>query len=167
MRFMAQLGGLFTSVCGWIILIAAQVMVIDGVRSGTIVLGVVFLIDYITGMGASWKEWKQEKAAGEKGMPPYFLQSNKLRKSLLKATTYLLFVGMSWVAWYLFFDGKIHLPLSSKEVNVISITFGLCIAVECWSILENMKRIGFDLIGQISKTVKGFWRGYKEIKGDS
>lgn len=161
-KFFDHLIHMFTTVYGMIVLAACQIMAIAGVKFGLITLGVVFLIDYITGLAAYYKSWKAAPGAKE----PYFFQSRRARDSILKACTYFLFIGMSCVMWRMFFNGNINLPISDKQVNIIEIAFGICIAVECWSILENMKRLGFDLLARISKTFKGFWKSYKEIKNE-
>lgn len=74
---------------------------------------------------------------------------------------------MAAIMYKMFFDGSIHLPLSNREANIIEISFGICIAVECWSILENMKRLGFNLLGSITKAFKGFYGALKAVKGEN
>lgn len=159
-RFVEQIADLLGSLYGWILLVLCQVFMISGVKAGLIGLGVVFIIDYITGLVASWTEWKAAKVKRS----TYFLESKKFRKSLLKATTYFLFVGMSYLMWYLVFDGGVQLPVSNKEVNIITVAFGICIAIECWSILENMKRSGYDILGAFRTAFKGFLKTYNEVK---
>lgn len=149
---------LIGSVWGWLLLLACQFFAIDGVRLGLLFLLLFFIIDYVTGLGAAWRERGQNNASA-----PFFFESRKMRMSLLKACTYLMFILMSWMMWLLFFDGTVQLPVSTKEVNIIGITIGICIAIECWSILENCKRMGFDIIGGIATAFKGFWKSYKTI----
>lgn len=149
---------ILNSAAGWVLIVLSQFLAIDGVHVGLMMLVVVFLVDYATGLGASWAERHTRESSS-----PFFLQSKKMRDSLLKACTYLLFIFMSWVMWYLFFDGTVTLPISTKPINIISITIGVCIAVEMWSILENMKRMGFDLLGKIVRTFKTFWKTYNEV----
>lgn len=164
-RIIEQIVGLMSSFWGWMLIILGQLFMIEGVRAGLIGLGVVFMLDFITGLRASWIEHRRKKKTGQ--MAPYFLQSDKIRKSILKATSYFIFVGMSWLMWYLFFDGTMNLPMSTKDVNIITIAFGICITIECWSVLENLKRMGFDFLGRIGKAFKGFWTGYRDVNGES
>lgn len=159
-RMMERLIEMLTSVIGWIVIALCQFLVIEGVRPGLSILGIVVVIDYVFGTCASWRERKTSIALPA----PFFIESRKIRKSLLKAVVYMLFIFMSWVMWFLFFDAPVRLPVSTHDTNVISITIGICIAIEFWSILENAKRMGFDLIGRIVKTFKEFWKGYDEIK---
>lgn len=149
---------LIGSVWGWIMIVLCQFFSIEGVSFGLLFLFVFFIIDYVTGLGASWKERKNQLS-----VPPFFFESKKMRMSLLKACTYLLFIFMSWVMWFLFFDGTVHLPVSTKEINIIGITIGICIAIECWSILENMKRMGFDVLEKTMNLFKNLWKHYRTI----
>lgn len=155
-KMLERISELASSVYGWIVLVLCQFLAIDGVQTSLILLLIMFTIDYVTGLSAAWKEGKENDA-------PFFIESKKIRQSILKACTYLLFIFMSWMMWYLFFDGTVHLPVSTKEVNIISITIGICMAVEMWSVLENMKRLGFDLLAKVRKTFSGFWKAYKNI----
>lgn len=145
---------------GWLLMALSQVLAVAHVKAGIIALGVVFVFDFITGVAASYSIWREVKAQ----QSVYFLESRKMRNSLLKACTYLLFICMSWLVWYLFINGTVQLPMSDISVNIIEISIGICIAIECWSILENMKRLGFDLLAKISRVFKGFWKLFKIIK---
>lgn len=162
-KFWQHIQELFTSFWGIIIVGINLFLAPAGVKSGLIALGVVFMIDFFTGLSASYKEYRKDKSELS---APYFLQSKKLRHSILKACTYFVFIIMSWIMWRLFFNGEIPMPLSDKAINIIEAAFGLCIAVECWSIIENIKRLGFDLFGEILKAIKGFRSTGKELKGD-
>lgn len=163
-RFIESLGNVLSSFWGWLILIGCQLFMIEGVQAGSIGLLVVFLVDFATGLFVSHKFWKAKPLAER---PPYFIESGKIRRSMLKGITYLMFVAMSWLMWYLFFDGTTNLPMSSKEFNIISLAFGICIAIECWSVLENMKRLGYDILGGVGRAFKGFWKGYRDVNGES
>ncbi|MCZ2393048.1 MAG: phage holin family protein [Chitinophagales bacterium] len=166
LRLWEQFLSLLGSFWGWVLLILCELVMIPGVKVGLIGLGVVFVLDYITGLSAYWIEWRKDKVKNDIETP-YFFQSKKMRKSLVKAITYFLFVAMAWLMWFMFFDGTMRFPMSTREFNVINIAFGICIAIECWSILENMKRMGYDLIGAIGKAFKNFWKTYHVIKDDT
>lgn len=157
-KMLERISELASSVYGWIVLVLCQFLAIDGVQTGLILLLIMFTIDYVTGLSAAWKEGK-----GKENDSPFFIESKKIRQSILKACTYLLFIFMSWMMWYLFFDGTVHLPVSTKDVNIISITIGICMAVEMWSVLENMKRLGYDFISKIHNAFTGFWDAFKKI----
>lgn len=160
-KFFTHIWEMLSSAWGVILLLVSTLIQslfsIEGFKFSLMALGVVFLVDFITGCWASWKEFKGQKSWS-------FFESKKFRESIAKAGTYFIFIGMGWILWKLFFDAPIKLPFSTKGVNIIQIFFGICIAIESWSILENMKRLGFDLIGRISKTAEGFWQTIKKVK---
>lgn len=160
-KFFSHIIEMLSSGWGVLILVLSTafqaLFAIEGFKFSLICLGVLFICDFISGCWASWKEYEGAKSWS-------FFESKKFRESVTKACTYFLFVAMGWVMWKLFFDAPIPLPFSSKGVNVIQIFFGICIAIECWSILENMKRLGFDLIGRMTKTFKGIWKSINTLK---
>lgn len=167
-KFFHVVFAMLTSLAGLIILAIGQVLALPGVDFGWKALLAVYLIDFITGVAASYKEWKEKKASGVQDAAtasPYFFKSRSATHSLLKAITYILFIAMAWLMWKMFFDEGVQLPLSSHTVSIIQIAFGICIAIEGWSIIENMKRLGFDLIAKISNAFVGFWKAFRQIKG--
>lgn len=159
-RLIDKLILLMTNVKGVILLLLAQVLALQGVQTGFIALGIAFTFDFITGTAASWYENKKQN----KKPKIYFIESRKLRRTIIKATTYLIFIMMSGGFYFLFFDGTFGLPISTKTFTIIEITFGMCIAVECWSILENFKRLGFDIVGKITNMAKHFWKSFNAVK---
>lgn len=162
-KLLTKVGDLFSSFWGWLVFVVCQLFMIEGFRAGFVGLGVLFLLDFMSGIGASWVESKKEVLTSN---APYFIESKKIRGTLIKAVAYSLFIGMSYLMYVTFFNGTTGLPMSDKEFNIISICFGLCIAIECWSIIENVKRMGYDLIGALVKVFKGFWNTYEQIKRD-
>lgn len=90
------------------------------------------------------------------------ISSQKLRKSIIKAVGYTLFILLFWAVQEIFkiktwtFDSFSHM-----EWNLTLMAQAGCIASEIWSILfENLKKMGFDLISKIT----GISKTYKEIK---
>lgn len=166
---MSHLGGLYfkmtdllNSVIGWIVLAICQLFMVAGFKAGFIGLGILYCLDLITGIGASWVENKKDSNSASSA--PYFIESKKIRGTLIKAIVYSLFVLMSYILYITFFNGTTNLPMSDKEFNIVSITFALCMSVEVWSILENSKRMGYDIIGRLKKAFKEFWNVYDDVK---
>lgn len=163
-KFLTHVYELFTSVAGWISVtigtLVNYLFSIDGFKDNVVVFAIVFVVDFTTGCFASWKE------SCIKNKSWSFFSSRRFRDSINKGLTYLLFICMSYVVWILFHNEPIQLPLLTKKLNIIQIAFGICLAIEFWSILENMKRLGFDIIGKINATAKGFWKTTKSIKGE-
>lgn len=159
-KFISHIIEMCTSAWGIIILALSTLFQalfqIDGFQFSLVALGVLYVADFLTGCAASWKEANSIKSWT-------FFESKRFRESISKGVTYFVFIAMGWFLYKIFLDEPIPIPFSSKGVNVIQIFFGICIAIESWSILENMKRLGFDLIGKISTTFKGFWTAKKQI----
>jgi hypothetical protein len=155
-----------TTIKGWLLLATAQVVSMSGTGKGILALIIVFSLDFITGCWASWKEHRENPQP----IRAYFIESAKIRKSGVKACGYMLFVFLAWVLTILYFDSVVHLPYSKKDLTVVQIVIGVCIATEAWSNVENFKRLGFDLVGtitNISKTVWGLFRTIKNGKDES
>lgn len=149
-------------------------------------LFVVFIADFLTGITASYYENLQL----EKAKPSYqkiadssigirFLfklqffirniSSEKLRKSVVKAIGYALFIILSYIIQHLFkiktwsFDSFSHL-----EWSLTLLAQAICIAFEIWSILfENFKRMGLDFIEMFLNVFTKYKEIKKEIKEDS
>jgi len=132
----------------------------------------VFIIDFGTGIYASYIETKKEvdlvkgtinikvKIAILKDT----IKSEKLRKSAVKAIVYLLLIILSYGIEKI---ASIK-PFSFESISDASYTFstlaaGFCIAIELWSIfIENLPRAGFDIVKTFSKA----FTKAKEIKKD-
>lgn len=154
---------LLTSIWGWLVLAVCQIFMVTGFKAGFIGLGILYFLDLASGVGASWVESKKDQERIKSA--PYFIESKKIRGTLVKAIVYFLFVFASYILYVTFFNGTTGLPMSDKEFNIVSITFALCMSIEIWSILENSKRMGYDVIGKLRKTFKGFWKVVDDVKG--
>src|SRR5690606_240318 len=127
-----------------------------------IALIVVFHLDFITGCIASWIEHKKN---GDK-VQVYFFESAKMRLSVVKGVTYCLLIFFAYIFSVLFFDVPIKLAGSTKHFTAVELITGVCICIEVWSNIENLKRAGFDIVGKISGTAKSVWKVVREIKGN-
>lgn len=105
-----------------------------------VILVLVVIIDYITGM---WKAWNRGELSSRVGL-----------KGLFKKVGYIFVVAVSGVLDWLFISGLSQIGI---EVNV-SFYFGLIVTIwfiinECISILENLAVIGIPLPSFLVKIV--------------
>jgi len=119
-----------------------------------IVLVAAILFDFATGIWASYTEQRNNKAPTSKS--GWFIESAKLRSSVVKSVFYMLFILGSWAMECLFFDKKISFTgVSSQPFTIVEIVIGICIAIEMYSTLfENMKRAGYDIVAKVRKITK-------------
>lgn len=132
----------------------------------------VFLLDFFTGLYASYIEAKNEAnlikgtitIKVKLGIFKETIKSEKLRKSAVKAVVYLLLVILSYIVEKI---ASIK-PFNFESISTATYTFstlaaGFCIAIEIWSIfIENLPRAGFDIV----KTFTKAFNKAKEIKKD-
>jgi phage-related holin len=110
-----------------------------------------FVLDFATGILASWIEQKNNP----KKIKVYLIESAKLRKSVVKATSYAIFILMVYFIEKTFFLKMISIEsVSTQKLTVTTIAVAFCLAIEFFSVIENLKRAGFDLIGSFKKMVK-------------
>lgn len=122
-----------------------------------------FIFDFITGIYASYIEKKQSNDK----VKVYWIESAKLRRSVVKATSYMLFIAGVFVFEKLFFIKQLKFTsISEKEFTITTIAVAFCFAIEFFSILENLKRSGFDLLGQFKSGAKKVHGLIKTAKGD-
>jgi hypothetical protein len=119
-----------------------------------------FLIDFITGILASWNEYRNS----DQKIKVYFIESNKLRKSLSKAITYMSVIAFVYFFEMIFFIKSFTFSFSNKELTVTLITIFACVVIEFFSILENSKRSGYDILGKIKEIAKNGWSIFNLIK---
>lgn len=128
-----------------------------------ILLLAAFIADFLTGWLATYQEIKR----GEKPMPASgrTFESTKARDSVVKGIGYILLILGSAAIEYVFFDRKFQFnSLTSKSFGVTELVIGFCFAIEMYSTLvENMKRAGFDIIGKAGKLIDSFWSFKKKI----
>jgi phage-related holin len=124
---------------------------------------IAYIVDFLTGILASWMEHKK----GNEKIKVYFIESAKLRKSVIKAICYMLFIAGVYLFEKAFFIKTIAITsISDKELTITSIAVVFCFVIEFFSILENLKRSGFDLIGQFKGGAKKIHSLIKSVKGD-
>lgn len=157
---MASLLAMSQSLFGWLLFGLSQLLSIGHIKMGVWVLLGVFIADFITGVTASFHE---KKLNGER-CSIYDFRSGKVRLSILKGVTYILFILLSWFFYVYMFDKALPMPGSTRAFTIPEIGVGICIAVESWSIIENFKRLGFDLIGKIQNIASKVWNVINTVK---
>lgn len=168
----------------------ASVAIISNETRAWYFLFVVFGIDFITGIAASYYLNFKENGKTEeyfnilklKGFKKelylffyklrYFIDnvsSEKLRKSIVKAVGYTFFILGSYFIQNIFgiktweFETISHLTWS-----LTLFAQAICIGIEIWSILfENFKKLGFDIVKVFRQVIGTYKEIKKEIKEDS
>lgn len=147
--------------------------VTNDIRSAFFFLAVTFFIDFLTGIYASFIENRnieREKGTLKKGFFNKLvllldtITSEKLRKSIVKAIGYALFILLVFGVERVFvIKSFTFLNISDKNWTITLVAQAFCIAIEIYSIVfENIKRAGYDLAGSFSKAFKQ----YKNIKDE-
>lgn len=118
-----------------------------------IVLGVVMLADYITGIAAAWATGTLSSRVGVLG--------------IVKKVGYLFAVGVAIVVDYVIANAAIGAGVKLERFNI----FGLLVTVwlilnECISILENLSEIGVPLPAFLVAAVKKLKKS-TEKQGDA
>lgn len=140
---------------------------------------IVYSIDFVTGIWGSYiiqmnvektkDRYKKIKESTRLVKILYSIEffvnnisSQKLRKSIIKAVGYTLFILLFWAVQEVFkiktwtFDS-----FSYMEWNLTLMAQAGCIASEIWSILfENLKKMGLDIVAKVT----GMSKTYKELK---
>lgn len=172
---------LTTTTQGAAILVPAiSFAVTTDVKYALFFLLIVFFIDFITGIYASFIENRNSKPhyQSEEYKQQRWLRrvldkillffdtitSEKLRKSIVKAIGYSLFILLVFGVERIFVIKSFSLfNISDKNWTITLIAEAFCIAIEIYSILfENIKRAGYDLAGGFVKVIDQ----YKNIKNE-
>lgn len=139
-----------------------SIAMLSTVQLSLLFLFISFIFDFLTGIYASWVEWKNKKIE----ITTYLIESKKLRKSVGKAIAYMAAIGFTYGFEIVFFIKSFKVSASGANLTITLVAIGVCIAIEFFSVLENMKRSGFDLIGKAKKGFSQFWDLFRTAKGD-
>lgn len=156
---------ILASITGRICLATAFVFpVLNNIHLALLMLLGAFIADFFTGWLATYMEIKR----GEKPLPPSgrSFESKRARESVIKGLAYILIILGSTAIEYLFFNRKFEFTnLSNRSLGVTELVIGFCFAIELYSTLvENMKRAGFDIIGKVSSIADAGWKLFDKIK---
>ena len=127
------------------------------VQKALLLLLLFFILDFITGIIASYKEKKQKEKENPKLKEQTLISSEKLKLSAVKAFTYASSILGVWGIERVFFIKTFKFEnVSTEDLTVTLIFVGFCCAIEFYSIVfENFKRMGFDIAKNFLKVVKG------------
>ncbi|MRX40575.1 hypothetical protein GJU43_14900 [Flavobacterium sp. LC2016-23] len=143
-------------------------------------LGVLLLFDFVTGILVSFKEAKDNAkkdgrfATKETTKHRWFtrlmfrikfyynvIESEKLRLSLLKMTMYMFAIIGAKTIQSMFKIKPFAFSFSEAEWTITIVVISICCIFEVHSIvMENVKKLGYDLIDKLFSV----FRSYKEIK---
>lgn len=154
-EYIAQSGGVLAIITGFLYSMSSFNLTLC-------VLLIIIGIDFITGCMASYYKWV------ENGKPKvkdgYIFSSKKARDTVKKFVSYSTAVVLSWlVSWVTFKNPEISL-LGMPAKTIPEYTVIILIGIEAFSILENFKKMGIDIIGNIQSVAKKGWELYDNIK---
>lgn len=132
------------------------VSVLTSVQKALLLLLIFFVIDFITGVLASWKEKREAEKTKPELKDQSLISSDKLKLSAVKAFTYASAILGVWGIEKVFFIKTFKFDNISTEGLTITLIFiGFCCAIEFYSIVfENFKRMGFDIAKKFLFMVK-------------
>ena len=122
----------------------------------------LFVLDFITGILASWREKKEAEKKDPSLKEKDLISSEKLKLSGIKAFTYASAILAVWAVEKVFIIKSFRFDTISNQSMTITLIFiGFCCSVEFYSIFfENFKRAGFDirkkfftLVGGVKKII--------------
>lgn len=137
------------------------------VQQGIIFLGLVIVLDFVTGIAASWIEFKKgDKTPGQK---QYVIESAKLRLTVVKFIFYSIGILSARAIEVIFLLRKIpSSQISIEDLTLTAIITGFFSIIEIYSILfENIKRMGFDIIQKTKIIAIASWKLYNTLKNGS
>ena len=117
------------------------------------------VLDFITGVIASYVEDKKIK----RNYKAYFIQSNKIRDSVVKSISYMFLIIVTRVFCIIFSIPLITIPIIGIVTSLTTIAFTMCISIETYSVFENLKRSGFDIFAKFSDVVNAVIKLIKYI----
>lgn len=161
---------MFTKPTGLIISIPAAAMpLVTTPQKAVMLLAIFFMLDFITGIMASWAEFKKMKPSVTQYGKRYLISSAKLKLSGVKFITYAMGILCAWGIEQVFLIREIPSGhISMKNLTLTTIVIGFFCAIEFYSIFfENIKRMGFDIIQKVKKITSEGWNLYKSVKNEN
>lgn len=134
-------------------LIAASVM--TNTKKAIYLLIAFYVLDFITGILASWREKKEAEKKDPSLKEQNLISSEKLKLSGIKAFTYASAILAVWAIEKVFIIKSFKFDaISDQHMNITLIFIGFCCSVEFYSVFfENFKRAGFDIKKNLFKVV--------------
>lgn len=137
-------------------------------QKALILLGGLFVLDFITGIWGNWIEFKRDWPIDPvTGKRERLIKSDKLRLSAVKFGTYCIMIlgayGIEWV----FSPGEFEPHSRLQKMTLTTIVIAFCCFIELYSIVfENLKRMGFDVVQRVKNIAASGWTLYKSIKNE-
>jgi hypothetical protein len=133
------------------------VSVLSSAQKALVLLFIFFVLDFLTGIMASWKEKKELEKTRPELKQVSLISSDKLKLSAVKAFTYASAILGVWGIELVFFIKTFKFEnISTEELTVTTIFIGFCCSIEFYSIVfENFKRMGFDIAKRFISVVRG------------
>lgn len=127
----------------------------------------LMVADFFTGVIASYIEFKKSVPVTPGSGKRYVIQSSLLILSGVKFIIYgsasLIAAGIEWV----FIAQEFEPHKALKKLTLTAIVIGFFCVVEVYSIvMENFKRMGFDVLEVVKKMFKSGRDIYKTVKDD-
>lgn len=162
-KFVSSVKGVFTSIYGWFSMFFGMVVFTDKLEVIAFFFVLFLLLDYVTGIGASWIEHKRDP---EKNIEVYHVESEKLRASAIKIIGYGLIMMFAYFLNAVVFQDHVKVFGYTPPMPVFEIALLGCAVTEFWSNIENIKRAGFDIVGGFINFVKQAWSLVRQVKGE-
>lgn len=162
-KFCDSLKATFTSLHGWLSIVFGAVIFTDKLELIAFFFVAFLLMDYATGIFASWVE---HKADPKNNIKVYHIDSEKLRASGVKIIGYGLIMMFAFFLNAVVFEDHVKVLGHTPPMSVFEIALLGCAVIEFWSNIENVKRAGFDVIGKFTTVVKNVWLVVRQVKGE-
>jgi len=123
------------------------VSVLSSVQKALLLLLLFFILDFITGILASWKDKKEAEKTNPNLKEQSLISSDKLKLSAVKAFTYASSILGVWGIEKVFFIKTFKFDNINTEGLTITLIFiSFCCSIEFYSIVfEIFIRMGFDI----------------------
>jgi len=131
------------------------ISLLTSIQKALILLLLFFILDFITGILASWKIKREQEKLDPSLKAKALISSEKLKLSAVKAFTYASAILGVWGIEKVFFIKTFKFDnVSTEDLTVTLIFTGFCCAIEFYSIVfENFKKMGFDIAKRFLKVV--------------
>jgi len=121
---------------------------------GLILLGVLIIFDFITGILASSYIRKDNIKKG-KEVSKRLIESSKLRLSGVKFYVYFSTIVLAWLMHHIWVLKNFEIWISEEPKGIVLIVIGFWCLVEIYSIVfENFKDMGIDVLSIFEKLKK-------------
>lgn len=132
-------------------------------------LGFLFVADFITGVAASWVEFRKSLPVLPGSGKRYVFSSSKMRLSGVKFITYGMGIVTAYALECIFLIKEFEPEaLATQKLTLTTIVTLFFCTIEFYSIFfENIKRMGFDIIQKVKTITKAGWGLYKDVKDEN